>query len=292
MIEFLSNMTVVLQHRPAASHVDNDGIQRLIFKRGHVLFHQPQSRLRSTAVIMNCSAAALTSRNHNVTTIGLKNSRCGPVHMAKHRVRYAANEQSDSGTARPLSLQEFGQLGQRSLQRWQLRLHSLQPLRQKFIQPYLVHESIQPQSLHPTCWSQCEFHAVTIGEQTVHNPAMKPIGLMSHLRLTSLRGTGSSGGRHLMHLNSKRFNQSTVLNTARTSRFATATVQTQIQMMPHFVGQIEPSIDHGSHQINASSRAVIFIARFDIRWTRRRTKAAVHAVQKSIIRNRLPDHRQ
>ena len=88
-----------------------------------------------------------------------------------------------------------------------------------------------------------------------------------------------------MHLDAKRLNKSAVLNSTRAGCFATATVETQIEMMADLFRQIQSTVDNGSHQINAASRTVVFVAGFDIGGTGSRTKSTVHAVQKPIVRN-------
>jgi hypothetical protein len=95
----------------------------------------------------------------------------------------------------------------------------------------------------------------------------------------------------LLHLNSKGLDQTTILNSGWTGGFATAAVEAQIKVTFDRLGQFEPPIGDRSHQIDSPARAVIFVSRFQIGGTRRSTKAAMHAVEKSLVINAAPHAR-
>ena len=71
-----------------------------------------------------------------------------------------------------------------------------------------------------------------------------------------------------MHLDSKRLDQSPILDTGRTRGFATTAVEAQVEMAFHGVGQFQTSIRDGTHQVNPTAWTVIFITRFQIGGTR------------------------
>ena len=50
--------------------------------------------------------------------------------------------------------------------------------------------------------------------------------------------------------------------------------------------ELEPAVGHGPHQVNASARAVVLVAGFEVGRTRRRAEAAVDAVQEAVVVDR------
>ena len=76
------------------------------------------------------------------------------------------------------------------------------------------------------------------------------------------------------------FEQEAVIHARRTSRFAGAATQTQINVLliRRRTG-FEAAFGDGAHQVNASARAVVFVAQLLIGRTRRQTQAAMYAAQ-------------
>lgn len=73
------------------------------------------------------------------------------------------------------------------------------------------------------------------------------------------------------------FQQMAVFNSRRTCRFTRATAETTIDVRlegKRISG--EPLLLHGAHQVDASTRTVVFISRDDVRRTGFEAKATVH----------------
>ena len=58
-------------------------------------------------------------------------------------------------------------------------------------------------------------------------------------------------------------------------------------MSLHLFRKVQTPIHHGTHQVDAAARAVIFVAGFHVRWAGGRAQAAMDAVEKPFVRYRL-----
>jgi hypothetical protein len=76
-----------------------------------------------------------------------------------------------------------------------------------------------------------------------------------------------------------------ILDTRRAGSFARHAFQTKIHMLSNFRSELGSAIGNRAPKIDAPSRAIIFIACFDIGRARTQTKTAVHAVHESFIIN-------
>ena len=54
-------------------------------------------------------------------------------------------------------------------------------------------------------------------------------------------------------------------------------------MVPHAVIELELAIGHAAHEIDAPARTLIFVARFNVRRTGRRTQTTMDTVQQQLI---------
>ena len=96
----------------------------------------------------------------------------------------------------------------------------------------------------------------------------------------------------LLHLDPKRLDQSAVLNSRWAGGFATAAIETKIEVTLHVLGQLDPPVGDRPHQIDPSARAVIFIPGFEIRGTRCGAKPTMDAIEKSLVVDPASDARK
>src|SRR5262245_57121779 len=71
--------------------------------------------------------------------------------------------------------------------------------------------------------------------------------------------------------------QSSVLNSARTGRFASAAPQTKVNVADTGIAQREPACLQRAHNVDATTWRIVFVAIFQVRWTRPKAQAAMHA---------------
>ena len=93
----------------------------------------------------------------------------------------------------------------------------------------------------------------------------------------------------VLHLDTKRFQQSTVLDAAGAGGFAASAIEAGIEMSADGGGEFEPAINDGSHQVDPASRAIIFVAGFDVGGAGSRAKSAMDTVEEPIVGNGLSE---
>jgi hypothetical protein len=93
----------------------------------------------------------------------------------------------------------------------------------------------------------------------------------------------------VLHFDAKWFQQSAVLNSAGAGGFAASAIEAGIEMSADGGGEFESAIDDGSHQVNSASRAIIFVAGFDVGGAGSRAKSTVDTVEEPIVGNGLPE---
>ena len=277
--KLVSDVAVIFQHRATAGDVDDDGIDVVDVERGGVLLSELQGRFAGSAVIVDRSAADLIARHDNLTAVVLQHARGRPIRRPEHRVRYAAGEKCDSCAALADRRQHFRQLRRRRRQRRQQRLHPLKLLRQEFRDTESFGEAIQPESLRPASRRERPAQSIRVRKQAVKNELLKPaVGLRI-----------SRGQFALLHLDTKWFDQPAVLHARGTRRFAGSAVEAQFQVMLDGIGQLDATIHHAAHQIDASARTVVFVAGLEVRRARRRTQPAMHTTHEVAVVDIRPD---
>src|SRR5580704_19204116 len=75
---FLCDVSIILKHRTATSHVDDYRIQTGHIKGGRVPGREIQGRPLCPAVIVNCPAADLALGDDDVAPVGLQDPRGSP----------------------------------------------------------------------------------------------------------------------------------------------------------------------------------------------------------------------
>src|SRR5205823_12876965 len=89
----------------------------------------------------------------------------------------------------------------------------------------------------------------------------------------------------LLHVDAEWLDQLAVLHAGRTRGFARPAIEAEIDVPLHLLVQLDPPIGHGAHEVDAAARAVVLISQLDVGWTRRRTQAAMDAVEKQLVIN-------
>ena len=79
------------------------------------------------------------------------------------------------------------------------------------------------------------------------------------------------------------FNQLVIDHAARTGRFASATIQAQIQMPPHRGAGVDGPIRQPAHQLNPPARRIGFVSGCHECRTGRQAQSAMHARQRAVI---------
>ena len=87
------------------------------------------------------------------------------------------------------------------------------------------------------------------------------------------------------HADAERFDQPPVLNARRAGRFATAAVEAQIEVPFDGRPQIQATVRHGPHQVDAARGTVVLIPCFEVSRTGRGAQAAMNAVEETAIVN-------
>src|SRR5207245_1863405 len=119
----------------------------------------------------------------------------------------------------------------------------------------------------------CPAHPIRKGKQAVENEAVKPVAV---LRLAGLR-------LGLFLRRAEWLDQPSVPDARGTGGFTSAAVEAQVEMFFDFARQFQPAVNDRSHQINPAAGAVVFVSRFKIRRTGRRTQPAVYAVEERFV---------
>ena len=84
-------------------------------------------------------------------------------------------------------------------------------------------------------------------------------------------------------VNAERFDQPTVLHSRGTGGLTASAVQTEVQMPCDRLSQLQPTVDDGSHQVNAAAGTIVFVAGLQIGGACRRAQPAVNAVEEEIV---------
>lgn len=246
--------TAVLEHRSTAGDVDDHGVDGVRVEGSGVLFGKGQRLLAGAAVIVDCTATGLAPRDDDVAAVELQHARGGTVDVREHGVCDAAREQRDTGALLTDRRQKIRQLRSARLQSGQQPLHASQFLRQQAIEAERVHEAIEAEPLHEPRRREHPAQPVRIGKQPVQNPPLEPAG---------------SGARPLslgaLHFDAERLDQPAVLDAGRTGGFTAAAVETQVEMPCDRTAQGNAAVGDGAHQVDAAARAVVFVARFEVR---------------------------
>jgi hypothetical protein len=153
---------------------------------------------------------------------------------------------------------------------------------------------VEPESLHEACGKEREFESATIWEQAIEDVAVEPVfaggrGLRCGVCWNGC-GAGSRTAR-VLHFNAEGFEEPAVLNTAGAGCFAAAAIETGVEVPADGLGERQSAVDDGAHEIDAAAGAVIFIPGFDVCGTGGCAKAAVDAVEKAFVGDRLANDR-
>ena|GEM_PF-2424487 len=229
---------------------------------------------------MDGAAAGLCGGNDDVTAILLQDSGCRPVYMAEHGIGDAADEQSDFGA----SLSDCGQEGWQwwfaGAQSGKLVVQSLNFGGQQSCESAVSEQFVESEGLQESCGQQCPTQSIAPGEESVEYPAVEPVigGLFC-------------GGR-LLHFDAEGFQQSAVLNSTGAGGFAAAAVEAGIEVSLDGGRQLKSSVDDGAHEVDATARAIIFIAGFDIGGAGCGAESAVDTVEKAVVGDGLSEDRE
>ena len=85
------------------------------------------------------------------------------------------------------------------------------------------------------------------------------------------------------HGHAKRLDQPSVLNAGRTRRLTRPTIEAEFQVLPNRVVQVEATIGHAPHQVDAAPRAVVFVTQLGIGRTGGGTQSAMDTIEKQLI---------
>jgi hypothetical protein len=119
-LKFVSNVSVVLEHRATACDVNDDGIQRGVVEGGGVCVHEFESRIGSAGVVVDCAAAGLSAGDVNIAAVVLQDASGGPVNVPEHGVSNAADKEPDLSAAGTDGREEFRELRRCGFELWQL----------------------------------------------------------------------------------------------------------------------------------------------------------------------------
>lgn len=202
------------------------------------------------------------------------------MNVAEHGISDAADEQSNCCAALSDSGEEVWQGWFAGSQFGQLVVQSLNFCGQQSGESTASEQLIEIEFLEQACGQQCPAEAISPGEQSVEDPAVEPVV------------SGVFCSWCLLHFDSKGFQQSAVLNSAGAGGFAAAAVEAGIEVSLDSRGQFESAIDDGSHQVDASAGAIIFVSGFHVGWTGCGAESAVDAVQKAVVWDGLSEDRE
>ena len=87
----------------------------------------------------------------------------------------------------------------------------------------------------------------------------------------------------LCHRDAERLDQLAVLHAGGAGRFAGTAVEAQLEVALDARRELEPTVGHGPHQIDAAARAVVLVAGLDVRRTGRRAQTAMDAVEQQVV---------
>ena len=241
-------------------------------KRGQILIGELSGRFARAGVKVNRAAADLRPRHVDIAAILLQHAGGGPVDVAEHRVADAAGEQRDGRTAAADGGQELGQRPFVAPRRRQHVDHARncagkQPRQPRGLQQF--HQAGPLGDAGPG--SKRAAQLARIGKQAEQNVAVKPIVALSRWPV----------GR--VHRHAEWLDELAVLHAGGARRFARAAIEAQLEMPAHAVVELELAIGHAAHEIDAAARALVLVARFDVRRTRGRAQAAVDAVEQQLV---------
>ncbi len=217
-------------------------------------------------------AASLRRRRHDLAPLRRQYPRGSGIHMREEDALHTPGQHPNSPTDRPL------RGGQRRHRRGILRqvggqrLHRPQPLRQQLPDRPLPHQLLQPQRLVRPQPREHHLQPLRIGEEPEDEVAEHPVGASPLVPSIDLLA--------------RRLDQLVVLHAARAGGDARETAEALIEVADHLIGH-RLTFEPLGHQVDAAARRVHLLPPQDIRGTRRKTEATMHAIIDEILRRRM-----
>ena len=87
----------------------------------------------------------------------------------------------------------------------------------------------------------------------------------------------------MFHPNAKWLDQLPILNSRGARRLAGPAIEAKFKMTSNAVIQLELAIGDTAHEINPPARALVLIARFDVRRAGRGAQSAMHAIEQQLV---------
>ena len=218
---------------------------------------------------------ACVARHVDVAAVLLQHAGGGPIDVAEHGVADAAGEQARPSRGAGRWRAETPAAGLRcargggSMSTIRRRLRGQQPR-----EPRRLQELQDAESLGDSRGHERAAELVAVGKQAEQDAAVEPIVVLGAHRQppaasTSPRETARSACR-IARRRGRPFRRRGNRGTARGGR-ATRGVEFQ------------PAVGHAAHQIDAAARAVVLVARFDVRRAGRRAQSAMDAVEQQLV---------
>ncbi len=210
-------VAIFLEHRATAGNVVDDRVELPGQERRPILVGKLAGRLAQAAMEMDRPAAGLIGRHMDIAAIVLQHAGRRPIHVSKHRVAGAAEEQADGRAVLANRRKKLGERAFIALGRRQHLDHSPQIRRQQPRHACRLHQLQDAQSLCDPCRHQRSPQLVTIRKQTEQDVAMEPVVLLCQAAILSI------GSRHG---HAKRLDQLAILHAGRARRLARSAIET------------------------------------------------------------------
>ena len=168
-------MAIILEHRPAAGHVDDHGIDVVEREGVEIGVGKLSRRFILSGMEMDGAATRLFLRHDHVAAVLLQDPRRGPIGGPEDRVAHATGKQRHAGPPRTDGRQESRQRWLDLWQGWQHLDQLAQTRRQQLEQTQCPRDAVQSQCLRPAGRRQRCPHAGRIGKQSKQDPAVEPI---------------------------------------------------------------------------------------------------------------------
>ena len=223
-------------------------------------------------VVVDRPAAALAGGNEHVAAVLLQDAERGPMRVAEHGVGHAADEERHPGAAAADGRQELRQLRARLDRRRHQRDHLPQPAGDELQQAQPLGEAVEAQPLREPHRRHGQPNPVGVGKQLEQDDLAEPVVASS-----------ASVSFCVLHRQAERLDQPAVVHARGAGRLARPAVEAQLQMPLERPVGFEPAVGHQPHQVDPAARAVVLVAQFGVRRARRRTQAAVDAVEKQVV---------
>ncbi len=263
---------VVLEHRPAAGGVDDDGVEAVGVEGGDVPAGEVQRRALDARMVVDRPAAALPRRDDDLAAVGLEDPGGRGVGLGEHGVGHAPQEERDPGPPRADRREDGREPRSRARQRREHRLQPPEGWREELGQANPVGEVDRPEPLEQPGRRQGQLDPAGEGEQVVEDQPLEDPGPVAG------RCRGVEGDLEGL-------DDLAVLDPRRAGGLAGPAVEAEVEVLPDLGRGANPPISDRPHQVDPAPGAVVLVGRLDIRRAARGAEPAVDAVLIQAIGN-------